>query len=51
MEITKEYLQQKIQEYKTNFERLRNDAIATQGAAQALELLLADLEKEDKPAQ
>lgn len=44
MEMTKEYLQKKITEYLERAEQHRGDAIANNGAAQALELLLKELE-------
>ncbi len=44
--ITKEFLQQKIQEYRQASEQHRMDSIANEGAVQALESLLQELEKE-----
>ena len=45
MEITKEYLEKRIREYRQAGEQLKLDAIANQGAAQALEAVLAELGK------
>ena len=45
--ITKELLNQKIQEYKETAQRLNDDSKANLGAAMALEQLLPEL-KEDK---
>ena len=48
MELTKDYLIQKAQEYRQQAERLKADALANKGAADAIELLLRDLEVEGK---
>ncbi len=45
MEITKEYLQRKITEYKQMADKLKNDSNANNGAAQALELILQELNR------
>ena len=45
--ITKELLEQRIQEYKETAQRLNDDSKAHLGAAMALEQLLPELEKED----
>lgn len=44
--ITKELLEQKIQEYKEAAQRLNDDSKANLGAAWALEQLLPELEKD-----
>ncbi len=44
MEVTKEYLVEKIAQYKKLAETLRNDSIANSGAAQALEKILKEIE-------
>lgn len=43
--ITKELLEQKIQEYKEAAQRLNDDSKANLGAAWALEQLLSELEE------
>jgi len=48
MEITKEYLENKIKEYKQTVELMKNNANACIGAIQALEALLKEIEQ---PAQ
>jgi hypothetical protein len=45
MEITKEYLEQKIQEYKQTAELMKNNANACIGAIQALENLIKEIDK------
>ncbi len=47
MELTRAHIQQKIAQYRQQADRLKSDAIANQGAADALGLLLADM---DAPA-
>ena len=47
MEITKELLQQKIQEYRQASEQCKMDSIANEGAIQALEFLLQEFDKEE----
>jgi hypothetical protein len=48
MEITKEYLEGKVAEYKQVSEKLKLDAIANDGAAQAVQQILNDLVKEEQ---
>ena len=43
MEITKEYLENKIKEYKQTAELMKNNANACIGAIQALEALLKEM--------
>jgi len=43
MEITKEYIEKKIKEYEALLEQHRNNLIATDGAIQALKILLKDM--------
>ena len=45
LEITKGYLESKIAEYKQSSEQSLKNSIAQEGAAQALEMLLAELNK------
>ncbi len=47
MELTRAHIEQKIAQYRQQADRLKSDAIANQGAADALGLLLADM---DAPA-
>ena len=53
MEITKELLEKKLEIYKSAAEKYRADALANTGAAQALQALLDEMNKEvkteDKP--
>jgi len=49
MEVTKEYLIRKIADSRRATIQLRRDADATDGAAQAYEQLLKDLEAQEKP--
>ena len=46
--ITKELLNQKIQEYKETAQRLNDDSKANLGAAMALERLLPELENKQE---
>ena len=54
MEITKKFLEDKVAKLKGDFERLtaeaskcQSDAIATNGAVQMCEIMLAELAKEE----
>ncbi len=47
MAINKEKLQELVRQYRINSEQLRNNAIANQGAADAIQLLLNELEAEE----
>ena len=51
MEISKEYLQREIKRYRFAAEKFKADSLVNKGAADALEILLRELEKEEKPAQ
>ncbi len=45
MEITREYLEKEVQKYEQAALQLRSDAIANQGAADALKNILAQMGK------
>ena len=45
MEITREYLEKRIKELRANSEQLKNNSIATKGAADGLQSVLDDLNK------
>ena len=45
MIITKEYIEQKIDVLQKAADKLKNDSLANQGAADVLRLVLADLGK------
>ena len=48
MEITKEYLEKKLDEYMKAAEQHRLDSIANAGAADAIRLIMADQDKKPK---
>ncbi len=45
MELTREFLVQKAQEYRAIAEQFRNDSLANQGAAQAMDMLIQEMDK------
>ena len=47
MEITKEYLEKKIKEFREAGEKYQRDAIANFGAADGLSIILQELEKQN----